>query len=137
MARKGWDALSGAYRRRLERQGISEQAYASGQSLHRARGHVSQPDEAFRKRVTRFVTSFGVPEDNERWNPQGNTVEDEIARLRRMGPVQAQEYMDYRRQMTRYWERGETDKAMRMYRRRDQSINVPEYMWWYHGMFGG
>jgi hypothetical protein len=136
MARKGWDALSDSYRSRLSRQGVNKQAYESGQSLHKARGHVSQPEEAFRKRVTRFVTSFGVPED-DRYNPQGNTVEDEIERLRHMGPQQAQEYMDYRRTMTRYWESGQADKAMTLFKRRDRSINVPEYMWWYHGMFGG
>jgi len=137
MARKGWDALSDTYRRRLERKGITQQAYVSGQSLHQARGHVSASNESLRKRITRFVTSFGVPEDNPRYNPQGYTIADEITRLRVMSPQQAQDYMNYRRQMTRYWERGDTDKAMTMYRRRDRSVNVPEYMWWYHGMFGG
>jgi hypothetical protein len=136
MARKGWDALSDAYRSRLERKGVSKSAYESGRSLHAARGHVSAQEESLRKRITRFVYSFGVPEESER-NPHGYTAEDEIERLRRMGPLQAQEYMDYRRKMTRYWERGEPEKAMRMFKRRDRSVNVPEYMWWYHGMFGG
>jgi hypothetical protein len=137
MARKGWDALSDAYRRRLQRQGISEQAYTSGQSLHAARGHVSAQQESLRKRITRFVTSFGVPEEDDRFNPHGYTIQDEIERLRSMNPQQVQDYMDYRRQMTRYWEGGKPDKAMTMFKRRDRSLNVPEFMWWYHGMFGG
>ncbi|QUH03825.1 hypothetical protein HUO13_26105 [Saccharopolyspora erythraea] len=42
--RKSWESLSDAYRRRLERGGISRQAYESGASLSAARGHRSTPE---------------------------------------------------------------------------------------------
>ncbi|MGI8309036.1 hypothetical protein [Saccharopolyspora hattusasensis] len=42
--RKSWNSLSDAYRRRLERGGISRQAYESGASLSKARGHAATPE---------------------------------------------------------------------------------------------
>lgn len=44
MARKGWSALSAAYRRRLERGGINQSGYDSGERLSRARGHSGTPE---------------------------------------------------------------------------------------------
>lgn len=52
MARRSWEALSSAYRRRLERAGITQQMYESGISLARARGHGAtpeHPERAFRR----------------------------------------------------------------------------------------
>lgn len=42
--RKGWENLSPAYRKRLERGGISAADYASGKSLSKARGHSKTPE---------------------------------------------------------------------------------------------
>lgn len=44
MARKSWGSLSDAYRRRLERGGVSRQDYESGVSLAGARGHEVTPE---------------------------------------------------------------------------------------------
>jgi hypothetical protein len=44
MARKSWGALTPAYRRRLERGGVSQSAYESGASLKAARGHARTPE---------------------------------------------------------------------------------------------
>lgn len=44
MARKTWGALSENYRKRLERGGITKQAYESGASLSAARGHAATPE---------------------------------------------------------------------------------------------
>jgi hypothetical protein len=49
--RRSWDSLSGPYRRRLERAGITSSDYASGRSLQRARGH--RPQEHARTRWAR------------------------------------------------------------------------------------
>jgi hypothetical protein len=125
MARKGWDALSDAYRARLQGNGITESAYESGASLHKARGHTSQAQESFTRRVDRFVQNFGTTEDTE----------EQRQNIRDMGTGQGQAYMDYRRQMTRTYERGDYKKAQALYAKRDRS--VPDSMWWYHGMFGG
>lgn len=43
-ARKGWDQLSPAYRRRLGKAGVSERDYASGRSIKAARGHAFTPE---------------------------------------------------------------------------------------------
>ncbi|GAU71623.1 hypothetical protein SSP35_59_00030 [Streptomyces sp. NBRC 110611] len=44
MARKGWNDLSPDYRRRLERAGIGQIAYAAGVDLSVARGHKETPE---------------------------------------------------------------------------------------------
>jgi hypothetical protein len=47
-----WDALSSAYRKRLERSGITRERYLSGDPLTGARGHAKtpeHPERAYRK----------------------------------------------------------------------------------------
>lgn len=44
MARKGWDALSPNYRKRLANKGISKSDYESGASIKAARGHEKTPE---------------------------------------------------------------------------------------------
>lgn len=125
MARKGWEALSESYRSRLSRAGIGRSAYESGASLHRARGHTSQTRESFTRRVDRFVQSHGTRDEPEEMRD----------RIRDLGPRQGQQYMDYRRQMTRLYEKGHYRQAEALYAKRDRSL--PDSMWWYHGIFGG
>lgn len=54
--RRNWDALSSAYRRRLERGGISRSEYERGASLKAARGHTTTPENMreFQKNPKRF-----------------------------------------------------------------------------------
>ncbi len=47
-ARRQWAELSTAYRRRLERAGISSSSYESGASLQGARGHAATPERPAR-----------------------------------------------------------------------------------------
>lgn len=137
MARKGWDALSEAYRSRLSAGGISQSAYESGASLHGARGHTSQQSESFGRRVARFVETHAT---GDRPHVAGQEIQamdsDELARrVKAMGPQQGQQYMDERRKMTRAYERGNYDEARRRYLNRPKGS--PAHLWWYHGMFGG
>lgn len=137
MARKGWDALSDAYRARLSRSGINQSAYESGASLHGARGHTSQQSESFGRRIARFVEGHAT---GHRPHVRGQEIRamdsDELARrIHAMGPVRGQEYMDERRKMTRAYERGDYATAKRLYDKRPSGS--PAHMWWYHGMFGG
>lgn len=139
MARKGWDSLSEGYRRRLERAGITRSAYDSGSALQQARGHTSRADESFASRVRRFVESYPTPErlslrQTEFPIPLADR-ETQLARLRAMGPVKAQEYMDQRRRMNALYMSGRYEEAKTLYLHRDKS--VPDGMWWYHGIFGG
>jgi hypothetical protein len=57
MARKPWDALSSAYRKRLEAAGISRLQHAAGAGLREARGHREAPERpgrlGYRQRVER------------------------------------------------------------------------------------
>jgi hypothetical protein len=41
---RNWNILSKGYKGRLERSGISRQAYESGASLKKARGHINTPE---------------------------------------------------------------------------------------------
>lgn len=49
--RKGWDAISPGYRSRLEKAGITEQAYNSGASIKKGRGHSNTPEHGFKEAV--------------------------------------------------------------------------------------
>jgi hypothetical protein len=48
-SRKGWQALSPAYRLRLSRAGITEKQYKTGKSLRAARGKASTPEHGARE----------------------------------------------------------------------------------------
>jgi hypothetical protein len=140
MARKGWDALSDKYRKRLLNKGITRSAYESGVSLNVARGHLNPQWEAYVKRVNRFVEAFGVPHIvyiGGKPVPTGDDEKQEIQRLRDMGIQDGQTYMDYRREMTKLYVSGDYKQAETMYKQRDRKTGLPDYMWWYHGMFGG
>jgi hypothetical protein len=125
MARKGWDTLSDGYRRRLERGGVSRTAYESGSTLAKARGHKSSGVEAFKRRTATFSRNFASP----------NGASEQRQRILSLGPSKGQQYMDYRRKMTRLYEAGKGSEASAMYQKRDKSI--PDSHWWYHGLFGG
>lgn len=56
--RKEWGQLSGSYRSRLERGGVTRSAYESGVSLSAARGHARTPE-----RPERAYTSQGRYQD--------------------------------------------------------------------------
>jgi hypothetical protein len=127
MARKGWDNLSERYRSRLLHNHISREDYESGSSLWRARGKRSQAHEAFTKRTTTFVHRFGLPGDS----PDGY-----IERIRDLGPVAGQEYMDYRREMVKLYMSGHHSEASAMYARRNTNWGMSSSDWYYHGLFG-
>lgn len=62
-ARKGWANLSTAQRRRYDRAGITERAYASGASLTAARGHATTPERPARaerhpERYSSYLSRF-------------------------------------------------------------------------------
>lgn len=89
MARRSWDALSGPYKRRLERAGITQDIYESGAvSLSRARGHGAtpeHPERAFRRpdkygRYLRRRVAKGrqVPEGMITEAPSRRIIGDEI-----------------------------------------------------------
>jgi hypothetical protein len=138
--RKSWDELTDKYRERLLRNGIGPAQHAAGAAISKARGKGAPGREALGKRITRFLTRIEAP-------TASRAVEKQ--RLMALGPVRAQQYMDYRRKMTRQWETGHYQRAKDMYVARDTSIRgvlyrrrrydnrMEDATWWYHGIFGG
>lgn len=59
MARAGWDNLSAGYRSRLERGGITREAYSRGDSLSRARGHANDAAKQAFKAKNDLLGDFG------------------------------------------------------------------------------
>lgn len=57
MKRKGWDQLSPAYRKRLERGGVSKRDYQTGKSLSKGRGHANTPERP--KQAEKHPEKFG------------------------------------------------------------------------------
>lgn len=125
MARKGWDALSDAYRDRLVRGGISQSDYESGTPLHRARGHLSARLESFASQTSRFSKRY-----TEHFPERQNQV---MHYIRHMGVSDGRSYMRDVREMVRLYERGDTEAARALWDQRDQSL--PDYMYFYHGVF--
>lgn len=125
MARKGWDALSESYRKRLLRSGVTEQQYTSGTPLHGARGHRSASAEAHGKAVRKFADTYTkyFPEDRER------TLEH----LRHLPTGQAKAYMRHVQEMNRLYADGNQPEAHRLWEMRDKRL--PDYMFYYHGIF--
>ena len=136
MRRKGWDLLSDAYRNRLTRSGITEQSYSSGAALHAGRGHTSKTQEQYLKEVRVFAKqemTRKTSRTGKRTTPE-RTESSIRQHLKSLGAQEGRDHMRMTRQMTRLYETGETERAHRMWLRRDKRL--PDYMFWYHGVFG-
>lgn len=136
MARKGWDQLSGKYRDRLVRKGVTEHDYSSGAPLHGGRGHGTASKEAFMRRSAAFARDEVKSKTSRRgFNPLPERTAGTIrAHVRGMGRVKGEAYMAKVKKMTRLYERGDTEEARRMWEQRDTS--QPDYLYFYHGIFG-
>ena len=124
--RKRWEDLSENYRDRLIRKGVTRQSHeAAASPLHYARGQTSARNENFRKRATTFAnryTNAGQPASTIRHN------------VLLMGVVEGTRYMLNQRKMVDMYESGDVAGARTMWEQRDQTI--PDYMHYYHGVFG-
>ncbi len=130
MARKGWDVLSDSYRDRLIRGGISKSDYDAGQPLHGARGHLSAGKESWMKQSSRFAKEIV-------WHSGGkdsHLTEDRVKRdIRSLGRQRGSSHIADQRRMIRLYERGDTEAARALWERRNTSL--PDYMYFYHGVF--
>jgi hypothetical protein len=142
MARKGWDNLSDAYRKRLEQNGIRKADYDSGTVLHGARGHTSSSRESFYRRSADFAKTVARYDHSV----SESTLRQ---RIRSMGTVEGNRYLSYRQRMIEAYESGDVDEARRLWEGRDQSKSKwvmfesssgnklqTDYMYHYHGIFG-
>lgn len=84
--RKSWDQLSPAYRKRLERAGVTKEAHAAGAGLHKARGHGSKQKESFTRRRAKWMekmataTSRDVDDIEEEMNHLSLVEQDKLMR---------------------------------------------------------
>jgi hypothetical protein len=66
--RKAWEALSGPYRKRLSRHGITKSQYENGRPLSGARGHGATPEHGLKsarknpKKYGDYIRKRSVPE---------------------------------------------------------------------------
>lgn len=128
-SRRGWDSLSEKYRRRLERNGITQQQYESGASLTAARGKSNAA--AFQAELAAYKLSMknnysktSVQVDREL---RGKTREEKLAIIRTQQQAEAAFNPN-----TLTKNRPKT-KAHKIWKMRDEA--VVEWMYWYHGMW--
>lgn len=129
--RKGWDQLSPAYRRRLQRNNITRAAYEAGASLSTARGHrpnefgVSETRASILRRLIRSTDSWA--KDDNPTEIVANTIgvigyEATVARLfRKAGDYSA------------YHKGGISGPGTPGYIHwHNRKIYISEHMYWYH-----
>lgn len=129
MARKGWDALSAGYRRRLERKGVTRESYDSGQSLNAARGHKSASYEAAQSRRYRFEQNW-VAHYSEVYGFEEEEIRAELAEH---DPIETDAMMRRQRRMEKLYHEGRLSEAHDLWEHRDRSF--PDWMNYYHGYF--
>lgn len=78
--RKGWDALSPGYRRRLEKNGITKARYDRGHKLDVARGHAETPEHGL-KQARRNPVKYRKYIQKHTPQPQVKTPEQEAREL--------------------------------------------------------
>jgi hypothetical protein len=82
--RKAWEALSGPYRKRLSRHGITKSQYENGRPLSGARGHGATPEHGLKsarknpKKYGDYIRKRSVPEVAPKVS---KSVEDEAYEL--------------------------------------------------------
>ena len=132
--RKGWDALSDAYRNRLIRSGVSQQSYESGTPLHAARGHRNRAAESWAKETASFAKKY-VDATNQ---PEGR-ISQVRSYVRSLGKVQGKIYMEESWKNIDLYESGETDEASALWtsrtRARTKGHSWADYLYYYHGRF--
>ncbi len=122
--RKGWDLLSVNYRAKLTRAGITESAYTAGTPYPwRIKERKSREREDFVKEYTRYDRG-----GDSTWPDR---VRDH---LKELGDSRANDYMQHTRRMAELYANSEFDAAHRLWLMRDKDL--PEYMHYYHGVFG-
>lgn len=129
MARKGWEALSPTYRKRLEKSGVSQQAYDSGSSLEKARGHVSAAQESFLSKRRRGINRF-INEYSQTYGVDADDVREELGELSR---TEVDQHIQLQKDMQDLYDTGQQPAAHALWAARNSSL--PDWMNMYHGIF--
>jgi hypothetical protein len=139
-ARKPWAELSDTYRARLLKGGVNEAQHTAGATLHKARGKISAPHEAYQKQLNRFVKEYRLLYGNieEPFGsdgqypavPSGPDFRAAFAHLSTTGGLDA---IRRQRRMERYYDQGKIREAQALWNTRP--ADYPEWMFYYHGAF--
>lgn len=141
MARKGWDALSPAYRRRLERGGIVRSSYESGANLQRARG--KKPGVEYRERKQRERARVGI------WHPltpaqvkylkESGATDGDLRLIKAMPQRQVALLIKQKKENNRQYLRNpEYTAGWSMQQMKEAMPDTPPVMFWYKssGLWG-
>lgn len=128
--RKTWDELSAPYRRRLEKAGITREKHATGEKLHKARGHISaqkeSSDKAYRRNRARFVAKlvdiYGRDEDEVE-----GALEDHTR-------AEIEELIERQTRAEQAYDAGRRGEATGIWEARTTGV-FDEFTYYYHGVF--
>lgn len=127
--KKSWDRLSENYRRRLERSGVTREQHASGQPLHKARGHKSgtyeREQQKTRKGVARWITEYS--------KVYGRDEDDVIEALAEFPKAKVWSAIQKQTTAQQLYHDGRVAEAHEIWEQRDRSL--PDWMHYYHGYF--
>lgn len=125
--RKSWDELSPAYRRRLEKAGITRTHHSAGHSVQRARGHTRE-DEGLRRLQERWLRVNGgwSGEDEESFREVRAEHDDRLV----------YSMLRYQERMQDAYQSGNYKRATDLYAAMPPEFDVlPDWMKKYHGLF--
>jgi len=99
-AKRDWQALSAAYRKRLSRAGITKRQYESGKSLAKARGHGSTPERPERaakkpERYSDYLIRQRVREEKRQGANESARLRRELRRVARAIGVDYEELLQW------------------------------------------
>lgn len=129
--RKAWDQLSDAYRKRLQRGGITAEEHARGASLSKPRGHTSVAKERARSAYFRSIDKYA----KHMADVYGNYTYDEYrASLRRLPESQTRSVISTQAAAEALYEAGDTEDASEVWKGRPYSV-IDNALYFYHGLY--
>ena len=129
MARKGWDALSDAYRGRLLRGGVTRAGYESNLPLQGARGHGTQSTEAWMRRTREFGREY----IKATWQP-AERAHVVTKYVRSLGRAAGTQYMRESMENITLYEDGEIEQSHNFWVGRVDKRAI-DFLYFYHGAF--
>jgi hypothetical protein len=131
--RKRWEDLSPDYRKRLERNGITEAKHASGAGLAKARGKKSANYERHQSRLRKFAKIYADTYHGFAPAEHAKSRQEVLQVLRAMPQKQAQNVMRRQAEALEAYLRGDSAKGRRLWNRRNKRL--PDWLYYYHGAF--
>jgi hypothetical protein len=126
-----WEDLSPNYRKRLQRQGISQSDYESGASLAKARGHRTTEEENKRRRQLRKLRKFAKKQEDWYYRDADEVYEE--LKGKDLDLILSQ--IENQEEAERLWLQGDLLPARFQWLMRDPTDELPDWMHYYHAFF--